>query len=119
MNRRKFLTAAQATAFAAAVAAAYPNGAVAGETTILQLFREWKERRDWLDGPEAETLSEAEFNLVCGKNDRLGDLIVAMRCETASDFAAKVVVATMDGLNDFKDTTVGMKVLAEARALIG
>lgn len=45
--------------------------------------------------------------------------LLALRCETPADFAAKLVGATKDGVLDLGDTAAGLALMAEARALIG
>lgn len=84
INRRRIIATAPLLALAAAPALA----AVAPETEVLRLFREWDAAQvGWIDIPEDDASTDA-FAFHC---EEVVTRLVAAPCADAGDLAAKIV----------------------------
>lgn len=72
-----------------------------------------------LDRGLGAAISDEEIRPHYRRHDAMIERLLALRCETPADFAAKLVGATKDGVLDLGDTAAGLALMAEARALIG
>lgn len=115
MNRRSLLAAPAALALGAVPALAE------AETPILRLYRQHKDiieaaKRHVLVSTGLATDDEYE-RLFYGPAYEIEKEMMALPCTCAADFAAKVIVDTVEG-NQFSDWETGT-LWAEARALVG
>lgn len=82
LNRRRLLL----TGPALAAASAMPAAALTRElSTVAVLFQQWKEYSAWLEQPEAQALSEEEFNAAVDVRCDLENQMISTPAQNAAD----------------------------------
>ena len=114
MNRRNFLTAAPALAFATpALANAAPVQAE-GETPVMQLFRQWAAML-----PEVQAAAKADapgWDAMLERQTDLEDAMLRAPAVDARDFAAKVLAYCHEGAATLPNLP---ELWAEGRRVLG
>lgn len=114
MQRRDLLTAAVALP-----ALAVPVVAEAAETPVKVAYREWLAYRNWLN-VGTDGIENDEFDELCDVRRDMEVVIYDMPSEGPEDILLKLLVLNDNG-NDFSDDDceTGVRLLTEARALVG
>lgn len=85
-------------------------------TPIMTLFAEWNAMRDRSDEPG---ISDDEVTRRCDEADELMMRLLALRPESATDLAAKVMCFTHYGNYDLDDANGGIALMQEMAAMVG
>lgn len=110
--RRSFLAAAPAAAVTGALPAAAET-----DTPVMRLFREWRAFTEWLEGPQSNSVPQAEYNAMCGQAAEMLDEIIAAPSMRHADTALKLFAVIENGelLYDMRHKDA---LYSEARALV-
>lgn len=92
MDRRTFLAAAPSTVLAGAVAAEAVT-----VTPVARIFHEWRDLRDFMEGPQGQALADEAFEVLTTRRFDLEAEIMAVEARTAQDFIMQVTAATSYG----------------------
>lgn len=101
---------------------ASPASAQASETTILRLFHEWEASRqrelDFWQHSEDTPENDAISDLLVEETENIKDAILALPCQDARDFIAKIVASSCFGVWALPSESSDPAFWGEARALI-
>ncbi len=118
LSRRSLLTALPATGAALAVAA---PAEAESQTPVMQLFGQWCRMRDRLERisetVDPGRLTNDRMDRLYAPRDRIEARILAEPCQTAGDFAAKMIIETC--LGGLAVQWENNPVWQEARFLVG
>ncbi|TGN58592.1 hypothetical protein E4L95_12335 [Paracoccus liaowanqingii] len=114
MQRRDLFKAAPAALFVGAL----PSVAVAAQSPVMSLFREWQAMNEWLNGSATDGMPRRDFDKLVDARIDIEDRLMAEPAQSASDVVAKMTAYTYFGDEGLPSASRLPQVWAEAKAFM-